>query len=238
MSLIIDLIIIIAAIAAVYLGISRGFIRSVMHFSSLILSVLAVYFFTSSFAGWIGETFIEGKISEDVEASISSIITAGEEKLKLDVIFSERPEAFTKIAEKFSFDLDELENYYNEALSGFTDSAAIEDMAEKIASPAVAAISNVIAAIIIFIVSMLALHFITFLLDMICRLPVLKTLNKFLGLLFGVGSALVTSWIIANIAMGLISALESINGDIFNETVVDSSVVLRFLANNGLIFFS
>lgn len=237
MSLIIDAIIIIAAIVAVYLGISRGFIRSVMHFSSLILSVLAVYLFTAPVAGWIGETFIEGRLSESVENSISSIVTAGEEKLQLDVVFSQRPEALEKIAEKFDFDLDSLEKYYKESLSGFSDNLAIEDMAEKIASPAVVAISNIIAAIAIFLLSMLALSLITHLLDFIFRLPVLKTLNKFLGFVFGLASAAVTVWIIANISAGLMYALKAVNSDIFNESVIESSVVLNFLTNAGLIFF-
>ena len=41
MSLIIDLIIIAAAVASIYLGLQRGFIKSVMNFLSLLIAIAA-----------------------------------------------------------------------------------------------------------------------------------------------------------------------------------------------------
>lgn len=238
MSLIVDLIIILFAAGAIYLGVSRGFIRSVMHFASLALSILAVYLFTSPLSVWIGDNFIEGRITESIESAITSIISAGEEKLKLDMVISERPEALVKIAEQFSFDLDDIEKYYSDKLSSLSDSVAIENISEKVATPASEALSTIIAAVIVFAASMLALTLITYILDAIFRLPVLKKLNKFLGFLFGVGSAVVTVLIVANISTGLILALGSLNGDIFNRSVIDGSIILRFLQSYGMILFS
>ena len=50
MSLFIDIFIIIAAIAAIYSGISRGFVKSVMGFVSLILAIAAAFIFTPQLA--------------------------------------------------------------------------------------------------------------------------------------------------------------------------------------------
>ena len=237
MSLIIDLIIILAAVAAIYLGISRGFIRSVMHFASLILALVAVFLFTSPVAAWLNNSFIESGVSDIIEDSLSGIVSAGENSLDISKIFSDRPEPLNEIAAKFGCDLDELEAYYNNFLSSGTESEALGDLSGKIAAPTSQAISNVLAAIIVFIAAMLILRLITFILDMVFRLPVLDKLNKFLGLLFGIGSAVITSWVIANISVGLISAFESVNGEIFNQSVIDGSIILRFLYNNSLILF-
>ncbi len=235
MSLIIDLILILVAAGAIYLGISRGFIRSVMHFSSLIIAIGAVYFLTQPLSLWINENFVAGKISAEVESSISAIVSAGEEKLQLDMVLEKRPEALTKIAERFSINLDEIEQYYSDVLSSLADSIAIENISEKIASPTAEAISNIIAAIVIFIAALLVLKLIVFLLELLCHIPVLKRLNKFLGFVFGIASAFVSLFIIANLSVGLIHALESMNGNLFNQSVIDGSFILRFLYRCNLI---
>ena len=237
MSLIIDLIIILAAVAAVYNGISKGFIKSVMHFASLIIALICVFTFTGPLATWLGDTFIDGNVSDITENSLNAIVTAGTEHLSIDQILSDRPDALTEVASRFSCDLDELAGYYNEFLSGLADGDAIDALSKKIAAPTADAISTVAAATIVFITALLICGLITYILDLICRLPVLKQLNTFLGSLFGIGSAVVTSWVIANLSVGLISALESIRGDIFNESVITGSIILKFFFDNSLIFF-
>ena len=238
MSLIIDLLILISASAAIYLGVSRGFVRSVMHFASLLLALVAVFIFTAPVSAWLNNAFVESGVSDVIEESLGGIVSVGEEKLGLSKIFSDRPDALGDIAERFGCDLDELEAYYREFLESKTDTSAITELSDKIAAPTSAAISNVLAVIIVFVAALLILKLFTFILDMIFRLPVLDKLNTFLGLLFGIGSAIVTSWVIANIAVGLVSALESFNGEMFNSSVIDGSIILRFFYNNSLIFFN
>ncbi len=238
MSLIIDFIIIAAAVAAIYLGIVRGFIKSVMHFVSLILALIAVVVFTGPVSEWVNERFVGERVSEITEDSLSGIVDAGVEKLQLEKVFEDRPDALLNVTERFSVDIDDLVSYYSDFLTDLAESAAIDELAAKLADPTAAALSTVAAAIVIFIVALLALKLITFILDLIFRLPVLNKLNTFLGFLFGIGSALITAWIISNMATGLIFALESINGDIFNHSVIDGSVILRFFYNNSLILFN
>lgn len=237
MSLIIDLLIIIAAVAAIYLGIVRGFIKSVMHFASLILALIAVFVFTAPVSNWLNETFIEERVSSITEESLTGIVDAGVEHLKLQKVLEDRPDALVDVTERFSVDIDELVSYYSEFLIDLAESIAIDELAIKLADPTAAALSSVLAAIAVFAAAMIVLKLLTWILDMICRLPVLNKLNTFLGFLFGVGSALVTSWVIANMSVGLITAMESINGDIFNQSVIESSIILRFFYNNSLILF-
>ncbi len=236
MSLIIDLILVLVAAAAIYLGVSRGFVRSVMHFTSLLIAVAAVYFLTQPFSVWVNQTFIDGKLSTEVESAISSIISAGEEKLQLSMVLGERPEALEDIAKRFDVKLDDIEQHYTANLSGFADSDAIEDISDKIASPAEKAISNIIAAIVIFLGTLIILKFIVFLLDLLCHIPGLKHLNKLLGLVFGICSAFVSLFIVANLTVGLIHALESVNSNLFNDEAINGSFILRLLTDYNLIF--
>ncbi len=237
MSLIIDALIIVAAIAAVYLGIQRGFVKSIMHFASLILALIAVFVFTEPVKVWLNDNFIGDRVSSITEESLNGIVDAGVEHLKLEKVIEDRPDALLDVTERFSVDIEDFVSYYREFLIDLTESIAIDELAEKLADPTAAALSTVLAAIIVFVVAMVALKLITWLLDLICRLPVLDKLNTFLGFLFGVASAVVTSLVISNMAVGLISALESVNGDIFNMGVIEGSIILRFLHDNSLIFF-
>lgn len=237
MSLIIDLIIIAAAAAAIYLGVSKGFIKSVMQFASLLAALIAVFAFTAPVSDLLYDTFVEQKVSGITEEALMGIISAGEEKLQLDKIIADRPEALSEITERFSVNLDDIVSYYSENLRSLTQPDAVDKLAGSIAEPTARAISSVAAAILIFVTTLLVLALVTFILDAICRLPVLKRLNTFLGFFFGLGSAVVTAWVIANVSVGLISALEAINGDLFNQSVIDGSFILRFFYNNSLILF-
>ncbi|MBE6613367.1 MAG: hypothetical protein E7632_12860 [Ruminococcaceae bacterium] len=235
MSLVIDLIIIAAAVFTVYHGITRGFVKSVMSFASVLIAIAAAYFLTGPVAAFLQETVIFGWIFGMVSESLQGIVSAGTSRLELDKIFTDRPEALTEIAERFDFDLDELAAYYYDALSGAADEEALTALSEKIAAPAASAISTILAALGIFIVALIALKLLTLLLDLICRLPVLSHLNTFFGAVFGAASAIVTSWCIANLAVGIITAFETVNSDLFNPTVINGSILLRFFAENGFI---
>ncbi|MCI8388590.1 MAG: CvpA family protein [Clostridiales bacterium] len=237
MSLIIDIIIILAAVSAIYLGIMRGFVKSIMSFLSLILAIVATVIFTAPVSQILSEKYIDSWVNDIVKSSIVEIVSAGEQQLELSKIMTDKPEALVLVAARFGCDIEKIDEYYNDALAGKTDSDAINELAGYIASPTAETISNVVAAILVFIAALIALNLITFILDLICRLPVLNTLNTLLGMIFGIASALLSAWVISNIAVGLIRALSAINTGVFNDTVISSSIILRFFYNSGVLLF-
>lgn len=235
MSLVFDIIIILAAVAAIYRGISKGFIKSVMHFASIIIALVCVYYFTQPVATWIGEQFVNDSVTSITENALGGIINAGSERLDIETVLADRPAALTEIAQRFSCDLDELTQYYNSALSNESTDTAITNLSAKIAAPAADAISSVLAAILVFVAAMIACAIVTWALDLIFKLPVLKQLNKVLGTVFGILSAALTVWVLANISVGLIGALESVRADLFNESVIDHSIILNFITENDFL---
>ena len=128
MSLVIDIIIILAAVASVYGGIVRGFVKSASGFISLILALTATYMFASPAAEWLDRNVVSERVGAIVSDSITSIVTAGEQKLALADIFADRPEALDSIASRFGFDPDEVGEYYSDKLAEKTDSEAIEKL--------------------------------------------------------------------------------------------------------------
>lgn len=237
MSFIFDLILIVVAAAAVYRGISKGFIKSAMHFASLILAIVCVFIFTAPVAAWLEDGFIKNGVSQITKESLDSIVNAGTEQFDIDEVLADRPESLSEFADRFDFDIGDIEEYYNEFLANLTRSDALEALSEKIAAPTASALSTVAAAVIIFVAVLIVCAIVTYVLDLLCRLPVLKQLNKLLGALFGVASAFVSAWAIANICVGLVYALNTIRGDIFNEAAITGSFILKLFVDFGLILF-
>lgn len=237
MSFIIDIAILAIALTAVCHGVSKGFVKSGMRLASVILALVCVFSFTAPLSSWLEEAFIKERVSNLTEDTLNSIVNAGSERLEIDEVLNDRPEALSNFAERFKFDISDIEEYYNDFLSNLTRSDALEALSEKIAAPTAASISTVCAAIIIFLATLLVCLIAAYLLDLLCRLPVLKQLNKILGGLFGVITALLSSWAIANISVGLINALQTIRPDIFNESAITGSFILKFFVDNNLILF-
>lgn len=236
MSLFIDILIIIFSVAAVYSGIVRGFVRSVMGFLSLILAVAAAFIFTSPVAEFYDNKFVSGWVNGKVESAFEELVTAGGQRLELSKLFEDSPDALKTVIERFGVDFEETESHYMEIKSD-DDANDIKNLSEKVASPASNAISNVLAAATVFVGTWLFLKILTWVLDLICRLPVLSTLNSFLGFVFGLLSAAVGAWAISNISVGLVNALSVIRPEIFNATVIDGSILVKFFYDNSLIIF-
>lgn len=237
MSFVIDLIIIVVAVTAILHGVAKGFIKSAMRFVSIILALILTSTFTPALASWLDEAYMNSQVSAVVENALDSIVEMGSERLDFEEVLNDQPEALLSLAERFNIDISDIESYYTGALDDLTESDALAALSSEIAAPTSSTISTVCAAIIIFVGTMIVGAIVALILDLLCRLPVLKQLNRTLGALFGVANALLCAWIIANISVGLINALEAMQGSVFNESVIESSLILKLFVDAGLILF-
>lgn len=236
MSLFLDILIIIAAIAAIYSGIVRGFVKSVMGFATILLAIILTAVLTPTVSDTYNEKFVFDRVNSIVKTSLTELVTAGGQQIELSKLFDDRPDALSTIADRFGIELDDLAGVYA-ALEGEDDNEAIGSLSEHIASPTAEAISRILAAISIFLAALILLKLLTLLLDLICRLPVLSTLNTLLGFFFGAASALLFAFAISNLSVGLIKALGSIKPELFNQAVIDGSIIIRFFCEKSLILF-
>ena len=78
------------------------------------------------------------------------------------------------------------------------------------------------------------LKLLVFLIDLIFKLPVLNSTNKTLGLLFGVGEALVLAVLISSVSAAVITALGSVDPEVFGASVVERSYIMKVLSSIDL----
>ncbi len=226
MSLLLDFILVLIFVLCVYTGVKRGFIRSVMSIAVVVLSILGAVKLTPSFSAYLNKNYIESGITEKVEKSIESII-AGVDSINLAKLFQEKPQAFTDILEKFDINFDELNEYYETQAK--ESGEAEKEVSSYIAKPISETVSNAIAFALLFIFLSILLTVVVLVIDLIVKIPILKGINKSLGMILGILKGGLYAWGLSLIFCNLLPHLAVIYEGKIPASIIDNTVIVRFL---------
>ena len=228
MSIAVDIILAVIAASCLISGWRKGFVDAVMRLVSFILAGIGAFLFYSVPADYMYSKLFLPKISGMIEDSILS----GSTGQSIAELFSQKPEFFTDILNRYST-VGEVEGFYN---SG--EAVGIEEISSFMAEPLARGISNILGFGLVFIVLLIVLGIVTVILDKICKLPVLKSANKLLGLLLGTLAGLVFAWLIAAVIGGVLPHLSKAYPETFDPAIMENSIVLKWLYNfNPLTLF-
>lgn len=236
MNLILDGIILAVCIISVVLGAKRGFIKSVMGVCTLIVSLLAAYTFTPAVSVYIEKQPFVENISDSITDTLKSLSKNDSGTYDLERLYRDMPDAFRQILQRYGADEKELADSVPPTET--SEAEAVETLSRLIADPVVKAISGALAFLGIFTLSVIALKLLTWLLDLVFQLPVLKSANTMLGLLVGIVCAFLWAWILSSLTVVLIHAMSSISPELFSDSLVDSTVILKFFRDNDLYTFA
>lgn len=229
MGIVIDLILLITVIIAVISGARKGFVRSAMNIISLLCALISGwYFYPALGAKYYDNIFIK-YFSDDVLNSIEDIVNAGIEKIDISTLFTEKPAPFLDILSRYGVDISGIENAYNALVNAGAQNVT-ETISTRIAEPVAAGLSNLLAFLTIFVGVIIILKIVTFILDLIFKLPVLNALNRAAGIVFGLICGGCYAYIFAAIIITAIPILITLFPDVFNDKTAASSVILSFLA--------
>jgi len=187
MSIILDLVLVFVIVSAVWTGVKRGFVKNALNTFSLVISVILTMLLSSPVAQWLKDKFIMEPVTDKVRGFFEKEISKISDGADLNTLMAEKSEALTRKFSRFGVDVGKV--YEEQAQGGGND--LLQRFSEKIASPIAGTISFVIAVIGIFFLSFVALKLLAILLDKVFKLPGLNTVNKLLGLAFGVVCGLI-----------------------------------------------
>ncbi len=229
-----DAVILFTAVILIWLGVRRGFIRSVMSIVSGVASILAAYAYTPILAEYIKKNYLVKNITEGISETLRSLALDTETDLyDLHRLASDLPEPFTSILERYRIDIDAfVDQLYG--LNGCSEEV-VDAFAAQIAAPTTSLIASVIAFALIFFAVSLILTILTSLLDAIFTLPVLGNANMLLGFLLGVGEAVIVSCLLAMILSVLINSLGAVDPGTFGTDVVKDTIICRFILEHNLL---
>ena len=224
LSLAIDAVILFAAVFIIWAGTSRGFVRSVMGLISAGASLFAAYAYTPVLAAYIKDKYLVEKIAGGIDETLRSLaFDTTTDLYDLDRLAADLPEPFVGILDRYNINIVE----FAEKLRGITgcDENVVHSFAEEIAAPTSEILASVISFIVIFIGVFIVLSILTSLLDVIFRLPVLKSANMFLGFIFGCAEAAVVAFVLAVLLSVLVTALGSIDSSMFGRDIVSDTMI-------------
>ena len=236
MGIVIDIIIAAVCIFTVYKAYRNGLVKSVVGFAKGIVSLVSAYAFTPALSEYFYDKFVLEHISGGIADSISSVARSEGGKFNLDKMFSEKPDVLEQIIDRYGTDEAKL----GEMCKGFTEGTeeTVDSIAEYIASPIASGISTAVAFILLFVGIFLALSIVTYIVDAVFHLPVLKGVNKLFGILFGVGEALLFSVLIGYGLAMLMGYLGSLDPNMFGDKAIEGSVFMRMMRSLDLLDLS
>ena len=223
MSLLIDVIVIAAFAGCLIRGIKKGFIKSVIGIAIVIAAIFGSIQFSPALAVKMNDKFVHKSVVSVAKNAIPDIDT---EKLVNDM-----PSAFKKVLDRFGTQPEDIKALLESSDANATEEQKRDMIAEKMGAPLAKTISKALAFLIVFAVLYLVLFVASIIICAVVKLPVLKAADKLLGAALGGVSGLLLAWGISIAICALLPHLSVLYEGVVPETVIENSIVVKFLGN-------
>lgn len=227
MSLAIDIILAVIIILPVILGIKRGFVKTVMGLVSVLIAICASYILTPYLSPLCRDKIVEPYMRTPVESQIESMLDASGETFDTESLenLTEIPDVVKNICDTFGIDIQDIKS--NEEIDKQSPDQSISDhITELILSRT----AYIIAFISVFIAAAIVLRIITIILCAICKMPILNSINRIAGAVFGFCFGGISAFVIAKLLILLLPTLVSVNPELFGGAA-EQSVLLKLIGN-------
>ena len=186
-------------IYSVIRGIKRGFVKTAFKLVMIVAALVIAYYggpmlkeyvkgteqyisITESLRNTVSESF-EARLYKDAENAENGAQPVSD-------VGSEKDDMLLRIIKGAGIDVNELEDAYrNGVKEGAENAAALAD--ELIVQPAADFVCGSLCFIAVFAAAVIALHLLMYIIDLIFRLPLLKSMNSLFGALAGAASGVV-----------------------------------------------
>ena len=209
-ALILDILFVLVAALFIYVGVKKGFIKSLIQSTKLILTTIITYFLGSPVAAFIKENFVFQKVYDAWYARFNGMYQQANETLNIDEF-----RATVETAPEFLL-RPEKKAEILESISEESGAALVESLSTSIANPIADVISNIIGYALTFVVVLVLLTIGAWLLTKIAdRVAIIGTANRILGGVFGA----LLGTVILVVAAVVISFIDA-EGAVYPDTVI------------------
>ena len=211
-----DAVIVVIFLLFIILGVKRGFVRSVLDLVGTLAAMLVSMWFSGIAAQWVFSTFLQ----ESLPRQIAEALQAAPPADAADAVLSVVPEILRGGLEAFGITSDAI----NQAVAGTSGQAAAAVVA--VLSPMVVSVLRGLFALVLFVFLLVIFRILSGVVCRIFRLPVLRQLDKGLGILLGVAQAALITVLLCFCAQALIS----VSSPWLVETIQASQVYQFYLS--------
>lgn len=173
---------------SVVLGYFRGFIKTILSMAAVVLCVIVAKEYCDAVAAWLSRTYVHPALVSAVSNAISTNLSGGAQ-----AILNAVPDAVTQAASAAGVSVSAL-------VEGIS-TADVTPVAERIATAAeqtmLGGLLQAAAFVALFLALRLLAGILIFIIDIAFKLPVLKTVNRAVGAVFGALKGVV--WVLVGI---------------------------------------
>lgn len=211
-----DAIIVVIFLLFIILGVKRGFVRSVLDLVGTLAAMLVSMWFSGIAAQWVFSTFLQESLTRQIAEALQAAPAAD----AADAVLSVVPEILRGGLEAFGITSDAI----NQAVAGTSGQAAAAVVA--VLSPMVVSVLRGLFALVLFVFLLVIFRILSGVVCRIFRLPVLRQLDKGLGILLGITQAVLITVLLCFCAQALIS----VSSPWLVETIQASQVYQFYLS--------
>ena len=211
-----DAVIVVIFLLFIILGVKRGFVRSVLDLVGTLAAMLVSMWFSGIAAQWVFSTFLQESLSRQIAEALQAAPAADAAEAVLSVV----PEILRGGLEAFGITSDAI----NQAVAGTSGQAA--EAVVAVLAPMVVSALRGLFALVLFIFLLVIFRILSGVVCRIFRLPVLRQLDKGLGILLGVAQAALITVLLCFCAQALIS----VSSPWLVETIQASQVYQFYLS--------
>lgn len=211
-----DAVIVVIFLLFIILGVKRGFVRSVLDLVGTLAAMLVSMWFSGIAAQWFFSTFLQESLTRQIAEALQAAPAAD----AADAVLSVVPEILRGGLEAFGITSDAI----NQAVAGTSGQAA--EAVVAVLAPMVVSALRGLFALVLFIFLLVIFRILSGVVCRIFRLPVLRQLDKGLGILLGVAQAVLITVLLCFCAQALIS----VSSPWLVETIQASQVYQFYLS--------
>ncbi len=204
-----------------------GLVRSVIGLAGNIAALAVAIIFSAELSVYINANYVREPMQQWFLNSLSATSSATDAiitDVDFDGLFADRPEYFINTLNFFNVDVDTaLQQYETFKLNG--DEQARVAIVNTLTAPVAAAVSRVIAFIIIFILCKIAVKLLWWLSNAIINVPIVKHFDRLGGTVIGIVAGLLLTFVavaVVNISFSYLLKNMSVTqkNDIVQKTVI------------------
>ena len=232
MSAVLDVCICAIMILTVVICAKRGFFKSLIKIGSVVLAVLAVVLFSAQLKAKLLETKTCSDVREKMNARLGEIVSSEADEYDPDDV--KRSPKFAELLGVLGIRTEAFDRTWETWKNERTDEIR-EKLVNYVSEPLMDMLASILAFIILFFGTLIAVRLIGFLLDKIFVLPVLKQANTLLGLMLGVVMALVYACAFVYLVNLALPYLQARGVEQLSRISPDKTYVFKWFAEHDVI---
>ena len=208
-----DLIILAIIILSIFNARKKGFIKASYALVSLILTFILMFTFKEPFKDFLKTTFIGESINSMVENAVNKNV--GDEVPQYDVLVKEMglPGFLTGFTKDLSENVSETK----------------EEIVTNVAASVTDGILNILSVLLLFLIVRISLCIVIGVFDLIAKLPVLNSINKFAGALMGLINGLFIVYLVCAVMILFVPNTPEL------KEIIDNSTITKYFYENNLL---